>query len=84
MDHELLIAKFRFKLKRLRKTTRSFRFDVNQIHYDSTEVTNRFKGFHLTDRVPEELSMEVCNITQEAVVKTIPKKEKCKKGKMVV
>jgi len=80
-DHELLIATFRLILKKLEKTTRPFRYDVNQIHYDSTEVTNRFKGFHLTDRVPEELWMEVCNITQEAVIKTIPKKKKCKKAK---
>ena len=48
-DHELLIATFRLKLKKVGKTTRRFRYDVNQIHYDSTEVTNRFKGFHLTE-----------------------------------
>ena len=55
-DHELLIAKFRLKLKKVEKTTRPFRYDLNQIPYDDTvEVTNRFKGLDLTDRVPEEL-----------------------------
>ena len=78
-DHELLIAKFRLKLKKVRKTTRPFRYDLNQIPYDYTvEVTNRFKGL---DRVPEELWMELCNAVQEAVIKTIPKKKKCKKAK---
>ena len=81
-DHELLIAKFRLKLKKVGKTTRPFRYDLNQIAYDYTvEVTNRFKGLELTDRVPEELWMKVHDIVQEAVIKTIPKK---KKGKMVV
>ena len=62
-DHELLIAKFRLKLKKVGKTTRSFRYELNQIPYDYTvEVTNRFKGFDLIDRVPEELWMEVCDI----------------------
>jgi len=69
-------------LKKERKTTRPFRYDLNQIPYDYTmEVTNRFKGLDLIDRVPEELWMEVCDIVQEAVVKTIPKKKKCKKAK---
>ena len=64
------------------KTTRPFRYDLNQIPYDYTaEVTNQFKGLDLIDRVPEELWMEVCNIVQEAVIKTIPKKKKCKKAK---
>ena len=81
-DHELLIAKFRLKLKKVEKTTRLFRYDLNQIPYDyKVEVTNRFKGLDLIDRVPEELWMEVHDIVQEAVIKTIPKK---KKGKMVV
>ena len=81
-NHELLIAKFRLKLKKLRKTTRPFRYDLNQIPYDySVEVTNRFKGLDLIDRVPEELWMEVCDTVQEAVIKTIPKKKKCKKEK---
>ena len=59
-DHELLTAKFRLKLKKIRKTTIPFRYDLNQIHYDYTvEVTNRFKGSDLIDRVPKELWMEV-------------------------
>ena len=75
-DHELLIAKFRHKLKKVEKTTRSFRHDLNQIPYDYTvEVTNRFKGLDLVDRVPEELWMEVCNTVQEVVTKTILKKK---------
>ena len=75
-DHQL-IANFRLKLKKVRKTTRPFRFDLNQIPYDYTvEVTNRFKGSDLMCRVPEELWMEVCNIEQEAVIKIIPKKKK--------
>ena len=80
--HELLIAKFRHKLKKVGKTTRPFRYDLNQIPFDYTvEVTNRFKGLDLVDRVPEELWMEVCNIVQEVVTKTISKKKKCKKAK---
>ena len=78
-DHELLITKFRLKLKKEGKTTRSFRYDLNQIPYDYTvEVTDRFKGLDLIDRVPEELQMEVCDIVQEAGIKTIPKKKRCK------
>ena len=62
--------------------TRTFWYDLNQIPYDYTvEVTNRFKGLDLIDRVPEELQMEVHNIVPEAVIKTIPKKKKCKKAK---
>ena len=81
-DHELLIAKFRFKLKNIGKTTRPFRCDLNQIPYDYTvEVTNRFKGLDLIDRVPEELWTEVRDIVQKAGIKTIPKKKKCKKAK---
>ena len=76
-DHELLIAKFRLKLKKVGKTTRAFSYDLNQIPYDYTvEVTNRFKGLVLIDRVPEDLWTEVLNIAQEAVIKTIPKKKK--------
>ena len=76
--HELLIAKFRLKLKKVRKTTGPFRYDLNQIPYDYTEeVTNRLKGLDLIDRVPEELWMEVHDIVQEAVIKTILKKKKC-------
>ena len=64
------------------KTTRPFRYDLNQIPYDYTvEMTNRFKGLDLIDRVPEELWMEVHDIVQEAMIKTIPKKKKCKKAK---
>ena len=81
-DNELLIAKFRLTLKKVGKTTRPFRYELNQIPYDYTmEVTNRFKGLDLIDRVPEELWMEVCDIVQEAGIKTIPKKKKCKKAK---
>ena len=81
-DHEFLIAKFRLKLKKVGITTRPFRYDLNQIRYHYTvELTNRFKGLDLIDRVPEELWMEVRDIVQEAVIKTIPKKKKCKKAK---
>ena len=65
-DHELLLAKFRLKLKKVEKTTRPFRYDLNQIPYNYTvEVRNRFMGLDLIDRVPDELRMEVCNIVQE-------------------
>ena len=85
MYHELLIAKFRLKLKKVEKTTRPFRYELNQIPYDYTvEITNIFKGLDLIDRVPEELCTEVQDTVQEAGIKTIPKKKKCKKGKMVV
>ena len=81
-DHELLIAKYRLKLKKVEKTTRPFRYDLNQIPYDYTvEVRNRFKRLDLIDRVPEELWMEVHAIAQQAVIKTILKKKKCKKAK---
>ena len=66
-------------MKKVGKTTRPFRYDLHQIPYDYTvEVRNRFKGL---DRVPEELQMELCNAVQEAVIKTIPKKQKCRKAK---
>ena len=79
-DHELLIAKFRLKLKKVGKTTRLFRNDLNQIPYNYTvEVTNRFKGLDLIDRGPEELWTEVCDIVEEAVIKTIPKKRNAKR-----
>ena len=81
-DHELLIAKFRLKLKKVGKTTRPFRYDLNQIPYDSTvEVRNRFKGLDLIDRVADELGMEVRDIVQDTGIKIIPKKKKCKKAK---
>ena len=76
-DHELLIEKFRLKLKEVGKTARPFRYDLNQIPYDYTvEVKNRFKGLDLTDRVPDELQMEVHDTVQETGIKTIPKKKK--------
>ena len=76
-DHELLIAKFKFELKKAGKTTRPFRYDLNQIPYDYTvEVRNKLMGLDLIGRVPEELWMEVHNTVWEAVIKTIPKKKK--------
>ena len=81
-DHERLIAKFRLKLKKVGKTTRPFRFDLNQIPYDYTvEVRNRFKELDLIDRVPDELWMKVHDVVKETGIKTIPKKKKCKKAK---
>ena len=81
-DDELLIAKFRLKLKKVGKTTRPFMYDLNPIPYNySVEVTNRFKGLDLIDRVTEELWVEVHNTVQELVIKTIPKKKKCKRAK---
>ena len=84
-DHEL-IAKFRLKLKKVGKTTRSFRYDLNQIPYDYTvEVTNRLKGLDLINRVPEELWTEVRGIVQEGGRdQDLPQEKKCKKGKMVL
>ena len=81
-DHELLIAKFRLKLKKVGKTTRPFRCDLNQILYDYTvEVRNRFKGLDLIDRVPDELWTEVHGIVQETGINTIPMEKKHKKAK---
>ena len=81
-DHELLIDKFRLKLKIVGKTTRLFRYDLDQIPYDYTvEVRNRFKGLDLIDRVPDELWMEVHDIVQETGIKTIPMEKKCKGAK---
>ena len=81
-DHELLIAKFRLKLKKVGKTTRPFRYDLSQIPYDYTvEVRNRFKGLDMIDRVPEEIWMGVYDIVQRTGIKTIPKKNKCEKAK---
>ena len=81
-DHELLIAKFRLKLKKVEKTIRPFRHDLSQIPYNYTvEVRNRFKGLDLIDRMPKELWMEVRDIVQEVGIKTIPKKGKWKKAK---
>ena len=84
-DHKLLITKFRLKLEKVGKTTRPFRYDLNQIPCEYTvEVRNRFKGLDLIDRVPDELWNEVHDIVQETGIKTIPKKKKCKKSKMAV
>ena len=81
-QHELLIAKFRLKLKKLGRTTRPFRYDLNQIPYDYTvEVRNRFKGLDLIDRVPDKLWTEVRDIVQEIGIMTVPKKKKGKKAK---
>ena len=81
-DHELLIANFRFKLKKVGKTTRPFRYDLNQIPYNYTvEVRNRFKRLDLIDRVPDELWTEVGDIVQETGIKTISMEKKCKKAK---
>ena len=78
---ELLITKFRLKLKKVGKITRTFRYDLNQIPYDYTvEVSNRFKGLDLIDRVPDELWNEVRDIVQETGIKTIPMEKKCKKA----
>ena len=81
-DHELRIARFRLKLKKVGKNTRPFRYDLNQVPYDYTvEVRNRFKGLDLIDRVPDELWTEVRDIVQETVSEAIPQKKKCKKAK---
>ena len=81
-DHEYLTAKFRLKVKKVGKTTRPFRYALNQIPYDYTvEVRNRFKGLDLIDRVPDELWNEVRDIVQETGIKTIPMEKKCKKAK---
>ena len=78
--HELLIAKFRLKLKKVERTTRPFRYDLKQIPYDYTvEAKNRFKGLDLIDRVPDELWMKVHDIVRETGIKTIPKKRNAKK-----
>ena len=76
------MAKFRLKLKKVGKTTKPFRYDLNQIPYDYTvEVRNRFKGLDLIDRVPDELWNEVRDIVQETGIKTIPMDKKCRKAK---
>ena len=81
-DYELLIAKLRLKWKKVGKTTRPFRYDLNHFPYDYTvEVRNRFKALDLIDRVPDELWTEVRDIVRETGIKTIPKKKKGKKAK---
>ena len=79
-DHELLIAKLRLKVKKVGKTTRPFRYDLNQIPYDYTvEVRNRFKGLDLIDRVPDDLWTEVRDIIKETEIKAIPMEKNAKK-----
>ena len=79
-DHEFLIAKFRLKLKNVEKTTRPFRYDLNQIPYDYTvEVTNRFKGLGLINRVPDELWTEIHDIVKETGIRPSPRKRNVKK-----
>ena len=82
-DHvSSLLQNSDFTLKKVEKTSRPFKYDLNQIPYDYTvEVTNRFKGLNLLDRVPEEIWMKVRNIVQRVVTKTIPKKRKYKKAR---
>ena len=81
-DHELLIAKFRLKLKKVGKTTRPFRYDLNQIPYDYiVDVRNRFKGLDLIDRLPDVLWTEVPDFVQETEIKSISMEKKCKKAK---
>ena len=84
-DHEHFIAKFRLKLKKVRKITRPFRYDLNQIPYDyPVEVRNRFKGLDRIDSLPDELWTKVHDIVHQIGIKTIPKKKKCRKSKMAV
>ena len=79
-DHELIIAKFRLKLKKVGKTTRPFRYDLNQIPYNYTvELTSRFKGLDMIDRVPEELCTEFHDTVQKAVIKTNPRRRNAKR-----
>ena len=80
-DHELLISKFKLKLKKVGKTTRLFMYDLNQIPYDYTVEASRFKGLDLIDRVPDELWTEVHDIVQETGIKTISMEKKCIKAK---
>ena len=80
MDHEILIAKFRLKLKKVGETSRPFRYDLNQILYDYTvDVRNKFKGLDLIDRVPDELWMEVRDIVQRQGSRSSPRKRDAKK-----
>ena len=84
-DHELLIVKFKLKLKKVGKTTRPFSYHLNQIPYDYTvEVSNRFRGLDLMVRVPEELWTDVHDIVQEAVTKTIQKQKEMQEANVVV
>ena len=82
-EHEHLIAKFRLKLKKVGKTTRPFKYDLNQIPNDYTvEMRNRFKGLDLIDRVPDKLWTEVCDIVQVTGIKTHPQEKEMQKSKM--
>ena len=84
-DQELLFPKFRLKLKKVEKTTRPFRYDLNQIPCDFTvEMRNRFKGLDLIDRVPDELWTVVHDIVQETGIKTIPMEKKCHEPQSIV
>ena len=84
-DLELLIAKFRLKMKKVEKTTRPFRYDLNQIPYDYlVEVRNRFKGLDVIDKVPDELWMEVRDIVQEDREQDHPQEKEMQKSKMAV
>ena len=79
-DHELLIAKFRLKLKKVKKTTRPFRYDLNQIPYDYTvEVRNRFKGLDLIDRVPDEHGRRFVTLYRRRESRPYPRKRNAKK-----
>ena len=81
-DHELLMAKFRLTVKKVGQTTRPLRYGLNQIPHNYTvEVRNRFKGLDISNRVPDELWLEVRDIVQETGIKTIPWKKKCRKAK---
>ena len=83
-DHKLLIAKFRLKWKKIGKTIRPVKYYLSQTPFNYiVEVTNRFKGLDLVDRVLEELWKEVCNTVQEVVTKSIPKKKEMQEGKVV-
>ena len=82
---QIMNSKFRLKLKKVGKTTRPFRYDLNQIPYNYTvEVRNRFKGLDLINRLLDELWTEVCDIVQETEIKTISIEKKCKKNKMAI
>ena len=84
-DHELLIVKFRLKLKKLWKTTRTFRYDLNQISYDYiVEVTNRFKGLDLIDRVPGNYGRRFMTLYRRQWSRPYPRKKKMQKDKMLV
>ena len=83
-DHQLRVANFRLKLKKVGKTTSLARYNLNQIPYEcAVEVTNRFRGLDLVDKVPEKVQEEIHNTVQEAMTKTTPNENKCQEGKVV-